>query len=101
MQQKKGQVSEEQLQEWKAKYKQVFEAIVDDAVCYLRKPTRQELSAATMLSNNDSILFNEQLLGHCWLGGAECIKTEDEYFLGVSPVLSQLIEVKHAELKKI
>ena len=36
----------------------------------------------------------------CWLGGDETIKTDDAKFLGVSSVLTELIEVKEAELKK-
>ena len=96
-----GAVDEKQLAAWKAEYKTVYELVVDDAVAYLRKPNRQDLSAATALAKNDSYLFNEILLNSCWLGGADIIKTDDEYFLSIGPSLADLIEVKHAELKKI
>lgn len=96
-----GLATPEKIEEWKKHNKAVYELIIDDAICYLRKPTRQELSAATALSNNDPYLFNEQLLNSCWLGGAEIIKTDDEYFFAAGQPLAELLEVKQAELKKI
>jgi hypothetical protein len=98
---KKGQLSEAEIAELKAKHGVVYELTVDDAVCYLRKPKRQELSAATAIAQNDPLLFNEQLLNDCWLGGADCIKTDDDYFLAAGGQLTSLLEVKQAELKKI
>lgn len=98
---KSGQASPEQIEAWKKQYGKVFELDIEDAVGYLRRPTRVELSAATALSANDPVAFNERLLNDCWLGGDERIKTDDEYFFGASPLLAQLVEAKHGELKKI
>ena len=72
-----GVVTDEQIAVWKKQHKTVYELIIDDAVCYLRKPTRVELAAATSVSGNDPYQFNEQLLNSCWLGGADIIKTDD------------------------
>ena len=96
-----GVATPEQIEAWKKHNKTVYELIIDDAICYLRKPTRQELSAATALSNDDPYLFNEQLLESCWLGGADIIKKDDEYFFAAGQPLAELLEVKQAELKKI
>ncbi len=96
-----GLATPEQIEAWKKSHKAIYELIIDDAICYLRKPTRQELSAATALSNSDPLLFNEQLLNSCWLGGADIIKTEDEYFYAAGGELAKIIEAKTAELKKI
>ena len=96
-----GAVDAAQIEAWKREHRTVYELVVDDAVAYLRKPNRQDLSAASALSKNDAYLFNEILLGNCWLGGAEFIKTDDDYFLSVGSALAEIIEVKHAELKKI
>jgi len=97
----KGEATEEQIASWKKQYNSVYELIIEDAVCYLRKPTRNELSSATAKSENDPMLFNEILLNDCWLGGAEIIKTDDEYFLAAGSELSSILERKNAVLKKI
>lgn len=97
----KGQASAEQIASWKQQHKHVYELKVEDAICYLRKPSRQELSGATVLAASDPMKFNETLLNDCWLGGAEVIKNDDDYFLSASGLLGDLIETKAAELKKI
>jgi hypothetical protein len=94
----KGEASREQIEEWKAKHGKVFGIIVDGHIAYLKKPDRKTLSYATSVAAKDPIKFNEIILNNCWLGGSEAIKTEDDLFLGVSGKLSELIEVKEAEL---
>jgi len=101
MQELSGKLSEQEIEALKQKHKTVFELVVDDAVCYLRKPGRQDLSAASSLSNGDGLLFNEQILNDCWLAGDERIKNDDDYFLSASAKISGLLETKVAELKKI
>ena len=93
-----GEVNKEQVEEWKKKHGKVFAIIVDGHIVYLKKPDRKTLSYATFVAAKDPIKFNEIMLQNCWLGGSEAIKTEDELFLGASGKLSELIEVKEAEL---
>ena len=50
---------------------------------------------------SDPIRSNEVLLENCWLGGDESVKTDDSKFMGVSPVLAEIIQVKEATLKKL
>ena len=69
--------------------------------CLLRKPTRKELSYASMAGQNDPIKFSELILNGCWLDGDEQIKIDDELFLGASQVIGELIKVKSAELEKL
>ena len=45
--------------------------------------------------------YNEIILANCWVAGDEEIKTDDAYFLGVSGVLGDLIDIKKANLKKL
>ena len=78
-----------------------FEIEVEDKVCYLKKPTRKVLSLAATAGQHDPMKYNEVILANCWVDGDEEIKTDDAYFLGVSGVLAELIEVKKASLKKL
>lgn len=95
------QISQDQINLWKSKYKDIYKITVEDKVAYLKKPDRKILAAATAASTNNPMKFNEVILLNCWLGGDEEIKTEDSYFLGVSAKISELIEVKQAELEKL
>jgi len=93
--------TKEQIAEWKEKHKKVFCIKVDDKACYLKKPSRKALGYASMAGKDNPLKFNEVMLNDCWLGGDEEIKTNDDLFLSVSPKLTELIEVKEAELEKL
>lgn len=97
----KGQATEEQIQEWKRKYGDVYSIETGDSVCYVQKPDRSTMKAIAAVGMNDPIRSNEVMLENCWLGGDESIKTDDAKFFAVSPKLALLIEVKEAELKKL
>ena len=94
-------ITEEQIEAWKKKYRDVFSVEIDGKTAYLKKPDRRTLSAAAVIGKTDPMKYNEVLLNNCWLGGDEEIKTDDELFLGVSAKLGDLIEIKEAELKKL
>lgn len=83
------------------KWGDVFCVTVGDKVAYLKRPSRQALSAAAVVGKNDPMKYNEILLNNCWLAGDEEIKIDDSLFLGVSAKLGELVEVKEAELKKL
>ena len=93
----------EQIAEWKATHGDVYQIMVeeDDKVCYLRKPTRKELSFASTVGTQDPMKFNELILKNCWLGGDEEIHTNDALFLAVSTQLDKVLEFKKAELVKL
>ena len=96
-----GKATNEQIEAWKKQHKDVFEIVVTDSVCYLRKPDRATMKAIASIASSDPIRANEVLLKNCWLGGDESIQTDDEKFFAVSSQLSRLIEIKEAELKKL
>jgi hypothetical protein len=91
----------EQVSEWKAKYGKVYCIQVDGKACYLKKPSRKALGYASMAGKENPLKFNEVLLNDCWLGGDEEIKKDDTLFLSVSAKLSELVEVKEAELVEL
>jgi hypothetical protein len=95
------EVTQAQIDEWKAKHGSVFYVEIEGKKAYLKKPNRTALSAAAVVGKTDPMKYNEILLNNCWLAGDEEIKTNDDLFLGVSAKLSEIIEIKEAELKKL
>jgi len=95
------EISQDQINEWKKKYGDVFKIEVDGHVAYVKSPDRKTLSYAGSIGTKDPIKFNEIILGNCWLGGDETIKTDDSLFLGVGQVLGEIIKVKEASIAKL
>lgn len=93
----------EQIAEWKAQHLNVYalKTQESDKICYLRKPTRQELSYATKASETDSLNFNASILKSCWLYGDEEIMTNDSLFLGICPMLEEICAFEKFELEKL
>lgn len=102
-----GLATPEQIQEWKDKNGgEIFKITVTDKqgkkhVCYLRKPRRKEVSAASVAARVDPLKFNETLLRQCWLGGDPEIRTDDDLFLAASGQVADIVEVAEAELEKL
>lgn len=97
------QPTDQQLQEWKNINKEVFQVTAKEKACYLRKPKRQDLSYALAASNGgkDTVKMQEALLNNCWLGGDDEFKDDDSYFFAAAQKMSELIEIKEAEIKKL
>jgi len=95
--------SEEQIAKFKKAHGEIFKFTSNEGEvsCLLRKPTRKELSYASMAGQNDPIKFSELILNGCWLAGDEQIKTDDELFMGVSQLIGEMIKIKSFELEKL
>jgi len=96
-----GKASDAQIAIYKEKHGEIFEVVIDDAVCYLKKPDRKTLSFASSVGDKDPMKFNEIMLDNCWVAGAEKIKTDDSYFFACIEKMEVLIQVKQAEIKKL
>lgn len=94
-------ISNEQLTEWKAKNKEVYQINVEGRTCYVKKPSRQAIGYASMAGKDNPIKFTETLMQDCWLGGDEEIQRDDSLFLSVGAKLAELVEIKSAELVKL
>jgi hypothetical protein len=95
----------ERVAELKKTHKEVFVVVVevseeDKAVCYLKKPNRQVISACLSIGANDPVKSDEILLAGCWIEGDERFKTEDDLFFAITPQLPKIVSFKVAELKK-
>lgn len=89
----------EQIDAWKKEHGDIYLITVEDKSCVLRKPTRQELSFVSGIT--DPMQFTETLLKHLWLGGDEDMQERDEYFLAISSKLDTVLKLKEAEVKKL
>lgn len=91
--------SKEQIQEWKKKHGDLFEITVDGKSCILHRPTRRDLSYASVIK--DPIKMSETILGQLWVAGDEELKTNDELFMAVVSKMDEVLKVKEAEIKKL
>ena len=96
-----GQATVAEIDEWKKRHGDIYAIKVDGHVCYLRKPTRRDLSFASSAGKKDPLKFNETLLRDCWLGGSDAIRRDDDKFMGASGVLDKIIPDAEAELEKL
>ena len=96
-----GQATVAEIDEWKKRHGDIYAIKVDGHVCYLRKPTRRDLSFASSAGKKAPLKFNETLLRDCWLGGSEAIRRDDDKFMGASGVLDKIIPDAEAELEKL
>lgn len=99
--------SAKDIEAWKTLHGEVHELTVkaDDEgkdlyKCWLKKPDRKIIAAATSLGANNPIKVGEMILNNCWLGGDEVIKTNDDLFLAAVSQTGGLIKIREAELKK-
>lgn len=86
---------------WKKKFGDIYVYEADGKKCYLHRPSRAVVSAASVIGKEDPFKFAEVVLENCWLDGDECLRTDDAYFMGLSQQISQLVEIKTGQLKKL
>ena len=91
--------TKEQLAEWKKKHGELFEITVDGKSCILHRPTRKDLSFASVVK--DPIKMSETLLNQLWVSGDEDIKTRDDLFMATVSKMEEIMQVKEAEIKKL
>lgn len=98
-----AEITKTTIEGWKKQYGDIIQYTVEDKVAYFHKPTRQELSYASIASNQgkDPIKYSETLMNSCFVGGDREILEKDEYFIGAMSVIEALAEVKTGEVKKL
>ena len=89
----------EQIAEWKKKHGDLFEITVGGKTCILHRPTRKDLSYASVVK--DPIKMSEVMLKNLWVAGDEEIQTQDDLFLGAISKMEEVLQVKEAEIKKL
>lgn len=97
----KKTLTAEEIKKYKQEFGEIYKIQVEDKACFIHKPTRMILDAADAGSKKAQSRFNEILLKGCWLAGDKEIIDDDEYFLGASTQLDEVIRYKEASLKKL
>lgn len=95
--------TKEQISEWKKRHGDVYEYRTEDGeyACYLHKPSRLALSRAASVGQTDPLKYSEVIIADCWIDGDEQVRKDDAYFLGLSKMLGELVEIKEGSLKKL
>jgi hypothetical protein len=95
-----GQASEDQINEWKRKYKTgIYSVEVDGHIGYFKNPGRNELNCAMSKADREKALdIFEELANITFLGGSEEILKDDQMFIGVSQELKVKLDGKKARL---
>lgn len=94
-------VTDEQIAKWKRDYGSVFVYEADGKRCYLRRPNRKIIAAASVSACGDTLLQKELVIRNCFLGGDTSLVAEDKYFWAFSAQIESLIEVVEGELKEV
>lgn len=101
---KAGNITPEQIQEWKNKYKKVYTLKVkvadnDIAIGFLRKPSRDHKAIALSLYAQNKILESGEFLrDNCWLGGDDRLKSNEDIADTAAVQASGIVKFLEAEL---
>ena len=85
---------------WKKKHGDVFAYEVDGKTCYLHRPGRDVIAAAY----KEMDLTLAYALGPVTLSVADLYWTghdDDRYFMGLSQLISEIVEIRVGEIKKL
>ena len=103
-----GQVSDDQINVWAVKYKEIQVITVENHVGYLRPFTRKEafLALGNVEINKAMNLekyarIGEVALLNCWLGGSEKLRSQDDLFVAAAMKAGEMLEFLDADLKKV
>lgn len=98
---KMKKIDNNQINEWKEKYGNIYELPVDDKVAYLREPKMKDFKRAfTAMQNNGDLAFGEEMINLLFIGGDEEIKTNDDYFLPARKEIKEFFNFEEAEIVK-
>jgi len=107
-----GQVNQEQINAWKAKYSEVNAIEVDGHICYLKPLDRKTIGYAlsqlditigdeTKMNLGQMVRIGEVAMQNCWIGGSEDLKKRDDLFVAAAMKAGELLNLKEATLKKL
>ncbi|CAG2532928.1 hypothetical protein MAR621_03122 [Maribacter dokdonensis] len=109
-QMKKSPVTPEQIEAWKKDHAKVHKIsvvvkkdadgnVLDEAVGYLKKPTRNhKATAMSMYAQNKILECGEFLRNNCWLGGDERLKSKGDIADTAAIQANGIIEFMEGEL---
>ena len=90
---------QDQINEWKEKYGDIYALPVDDKTGYLRSPDMVDYKRAfTAMQKGGDVAFGEEMLKALWLGGDEEILNDDDYFLPARKEMLSFFNYPDAEI---
>lgn len=100
-----GKASESEIQMWKAKYRKVYEVIIEDDgekfAGYFKRPDMDVFSSVNKISKTDEVRAAGILFDNCWLGGDNIIRDDSVLRMSATAQLKNIMAVKSAELKNL
>ena len=93
-------IDKAQISAWKEQYHEVYYISIEGKKGYFRMPDRATIGYAMSQATNNPLGYYEALAQSTWLGGDNELLADDAYFLSICNRLSELIQIKEAELKK-
>ena len=95
-----GLASEEQIMEWKRKYKTgIYSVEVEGHIGYFKNPGRNELNCAMSKADREKVLdIFEELANITFIGGSDELLKDDQMFIGLSQELKVKLDGKKAKL---
>ena len=96
----KGQATDSQVAEWKARYKYgVYALHAEGHIGYFKNPDRNEINFAMSKADNDKVLnVYEGLASVTFIGGSRELLEDDQLFIGICQELKVKLEGKRAKL---
>ena len=94
------ELTPEKIAELKAKYGKFYFIKVEGKAAVFRAPNRKELSYASLAGAKDPMKFNESIMNSCFVEGDKELINDDDYFLGTSQQIANIIEVKESSMEK-
>lgn len=94
------------IEELKEKYGKVFSCEVESpdgepATLHFRQPKRSVVSLAATKSKGDPMIYNDVILKNCLIDGDITLLDNDSIFYGLSEKVTELMDAKAGELKKL
>ena len=94
------QTTQEQIQEWKEKYGDLFELPIDDKVLYLRAPKMVDFKVGmTAMMKGGEVSYTETMLQLLVIGGDVEILSDDDYFKTLQTETQELIKYDDPEIE--
>ena len=93
-------VKQEQIEEWKSQYHDIYMIGSDPHYGYVRFPDKKAMKMAYSSLKQDSGALVNSILANCWLGGDEAVKT-DPFFKVVSEQILDVVSLEDAEVTPI
>ena len=101
-------ITEPQLQEWKAKYGDVYEISVPKEegsegsyTGYFHKPNRASIANASRFMQDNPFKANEILFNSALIECDDAMKSDDAVYISACSKVGELLQIREASLKKL